>query len=111
MGIKMDKIKLLKNLFSQNDSELKEREDTLEALVDVAYSKAVKEAQKEFKKLAEVSPDQKVNSDEVQKLIDKTIKAFKTEFETLVEHFQKELSNQYDKAIGEAAILLATEGK
>lgn len=107
----MDKFKLLKNLIEENDKELKETEDKLVEKVNIAYEKAIKGAIKEFKELEKLDPKYKVSSSEVQEILEKTIKAFKGEFETIVGPYREELVNNYERSLSEASIFLAAVDK
>jgi len=97
----------LQNVIEQNDVDLKNREDALIQKVNHAYDNAVKEAIKEFQYLSKLNPDVKPSRAQVGKILDRTIGAFRGEFETLVDPFQKELVAQYEAGLREASQILA----
>lgn len=103
--------KFLKELIEKNDIELKKKEDKLIQKSNQAYMRAVKEATKEFEKFTKLDSEMKISSKDVKHILERTIKAFRTEFETLVIPFQKELKESYEDALVESSILVAASKK
>ncbi|OGM10507.1 hypothetical protein A2Z67_02800 [Candidatus Woesebacteria bacterium RBG_13_36_22] len=103
--------KQLQQLIEENDTELKKQEDLLLEQVNIAYEKAIKKAIKEFKYLEKINDKVKPTSAQVKKILDKTIEAFRHEFETLASPFQKELVAQYENSLKESATVLALRDK
>jgi len=98
----------LQHVIEQNDVELKNREDALIQKVNHAYDEAIKEAVEEFQYLLKLNPKVKPSSGQVKRILDRTIGAFRAEFETLVDPFQKELVAQYEAGLREASQILAS---
>ncbi len=106
----VNKLELLKQLISQNDTRLKKAEDKLTKQVDQIYNRAVVRATEEFKALEKLSPDAKVDSKEVRAIVQRAIKAYDEEFEKLVKPFEEEISKCYDESLEETSLLIgATE--
>lgn len=104
----MKKEELLRLLVEQNDTKLKRTEGRLQKGIDKIYKEAVSEAFVEFHKLENVDPEATVDSEEVQKIIDKVWKAFTKKFEELAEPIQKETLDCYDEGIEETSLVVAS---
>lgn len=93
-------------IIQKNDEELRKREDALIQKMDSAYDEAVKIAEEKFKKLEKISPDAKVSSEEVQKIMDEVGEEFAKKFEQLIEPVREAMLESYIDSLKETTEFL-----
>ena len=93
----------IKNVIEKTDAEISELETELIHKVNLAYAKAVKAAQKEFKALELLNPGIKVSNAEVQRILVKTLDAFEKEYMVLVKPIQEATRKSYELGIKETS--------
>lgn len=93
----------IKKLIEKNDAILTEKENSLIQEMNEKYDKAVKEAQKEFRYLEKLNPDVKVSSNQVQKILDKTVGKFSEEMNKLTESISSASRKSYEDALSETS--------
>jgi membrane-associated HD superfamily phosphohydrolase len=98
-------------LIKRNDEAIKQRENTLTDKVEEAYNRAIAAAIKEFKELENISENKKVSSQEVKRILDKTLKAFGEEFQLLVKPIQEATIESYEEGMSETGQILKVLNK
>ena len=97
----------IRKVIENNDQAIRLREDALVDRVNRAYDRAIAAAIKEFKGLESISENKKVSSQEVKRILDKTLKAFRSEFEVLVSPIQKATLESYEEGLRETSEIVA----
>jgi len=96
----------IKGLIEQNDQKLKQRESELIGRINEAYSRAINAAMEEFRYLEKLNPDIQPSDAQVKKILDKTMKAFRKEFDVLVKPIQEATKESYLEGLEEASELV-----
>jgi len=104
--VKEIKMTDIQKVIEQDDQKLKLRENELINKINDAYDRAITAARKEFKALEAVSENKKVSSQEVKRILKKTMTVFKKEYDTLIEPIQKMTLECYEEGLEETGKIL-----
>lgn len=97
----------LQKVITKNDVTLSALEEKLIDEINETYNAAIKAAIAEFKKLENTSEDKKVSSEEVQRILDKTMMAFSKRFSKLTAPIRAAMLECYEQGLKETAQVIA----
>jgi len=103
-------MKKMIKMIEQDDQKLKLRENELINKINDAYDRAITAARKEFKALEAVSENKKVSSQEVKRILEKTMTVFKKEYDILIAPIQKMTLECYEEGLEETGKILEALG-
>jgi hypothetical protein len=101
----------LASLFGTNDRNLTMVENDLIEKINLAYDKALKPAIKEFKELEKMDGGKEADRKAVQKILDKTLAAFREEYSKLIEPIQDATVKAYLDGLAETKDILKILGE